>query len=256
MKNLIYLSIISLFFAACGSNKELKNQNENLNTQLVDCQTKVSVLSSENKKLNLKMDDLNSKIKKLEVSNENLSSEFEICDDELQILSSLYDAYYSKIKKMRSELEAAFPNNLKDANFAIIEEDGRLIVRLPNRILYRSGNADFNDEALVIIQKLSKVFRANQGLNLLIEGHTDDVPVRSTSKYKDNWDLSLARAVNVVRQIETYGVHPQRLTAAGRANFAPIDRLVSEEARAKNRRTEIIIRPKIAEMLKAMSQLN
>jgi chemotaxis protein MotB len=249
MKKIFYLTIITLFIAGCGSTKELKNQNQSLSNQINDFQTELTTLSSQNEKLN-------SKIISLEKTNKNIDTRLSECNDNINSLTSIYYTYNSKIQKMRSELEAAFPNNLNDANFAIIEEDGRLIIRLPNRILYASGSAEFNNEALMVMQKLSKIFRNNQGLNLLVEGHTDDLPLRIGSKYEDNWDLSLARAVKITRQLETYGVHPQRLTAAGRANFSPIDRTVSEEARAKNRRTEIIIRPKIAEVLKAMSDLN
>ena len=248
MKNYIYLAIIALVISSCASTKDLKNQNQNLSNQVSELKANVKSLSSENK-------TFNSKIKGLESTNADNKSKLAVCKSEVKRISSIYSEYSTKIKKMKAELEAAFPNNLNDANFAIIEEDGRLIVRLPNSILYRSGDADFNNDALLVVQKLSKVFRANQGLNILVEGHTDHLQLRNGSKYEDNWDLSLARAVKIVRQLESYGVHPQRLTAAGRANFAPLDRIDSDEARAKNRRTEIIIRPKIAEVIKVLSEL-
>lgn len=249
MRNYIYLVCIALMIGGCASTKELQNQNQNLNTQVSDLQTKVSQFATDNEALKVNVVDLGK-------SNDKMKSQLSNCNAELKKISTIYDAYSSKIKKMRGELEAAFPNNLKDANFSIVEEDGRLIIRLPNRILYQSGSADFNSEALLVMQKLAKVFEANPSLNILVEGHTDDIPLKKGSRYADNWDLSLARAVKVVKQLQTYGVYPQQLTAAGRAYYVPLDRIVSEEARAKNRRTEIIIRPKIADVMKAMSELN
>ena len=249
MRNYIYLLAIVLFLGSCASTKELQNQNQNLNGKVSELQTDVSRLNKANELLKTNVQDLG-------IANKKINSELSQCNSELQEIASIYASYSSKIKKMKSELESAFPNNLRDENFSIVEEDGRLIVRLPNRILYKSGNAEFNSEALLVLQKLSKIFEANPALNVLVEGHTDDIPLKKGSKYADNWDLSLARAVKVVRQLQTYGVYPQQLTAAGRANYVPLDRIVSEEARAKNRRTEIIIRPKISDVIKAMSELN
>jgi chemotaxis protein MotB len=174
------------------------------------------------------------------------------CDESLSQIKDKYGAFKEKLGTLKSELHRTFPKNLNEANFSIVEEDGRLVITLPNKILYKKGEADFDEQALSIIQKLSKVFRANPGLQILVEGHTDDIPLKDGSKFSDNWDLSMARAVNIVRQLETYGVHPSRLTAAGRGYFAPKSRIDSEEARALNRRTEIVIRPKLAEFLQLM----
>ena len=184
MRNIFLLTIITLFIFGCSGSKDLKTQNQKTGSQLSLCQIKVTKLTADNELLNTKMVGL-------EKSNKNISAKLMECNDEISNLSSIYNSYNSKITKMRLELGAAFPNNMKDANFAIVEEDGRLIIRLPNRILYSSGSAEFNVEALMVIQKLATIIKDNEGLYLMVEGHTDDIPVRKGSKYEDNWDLSL-----------------------------------------------------------------
>ena len=248
MKNLLLLLSIILF-ASCGSSKKLKQQNKDLLSQTSTMQSKVDKLMTDNS-------NYLSSIATLEKKAKANTVKLNTCNTELNKVKNYYGAYADKLTKMKSELLAAFPNNLNEANFSIREEDGRLVISIPNKILYSRGSADFSPSALPVIQKLSVVFRNNQSLQVLVEGHTDETPLRIGSQYEDNWDLSVARAVKVVRQIETYGVHPQRLTAAGRGYFAPVNKLATEEARAMNRRTEIIIRPKISELLKMLDQLD
>ena len=247
MKNvLFFLSIILL--SSCGSANELKKQNTDLLNQASTMQSKIELLTADKAALS-------SSITSLEMKEKEYSASLNACNSELDKVKDFYGAYKNKLTQMKSELLASFPNNLNEENFSIREEDGRLIITIPNKILYPRGSAEFNPEALIVIQKLTKVFRNNQNLQILVEGHTDETPLRQGSQYKDNWDLSVARAVKIVRQFETYGVHPQRLTAAGRGYFAPVNKLATEEARAMNRRTEIIIRPKIAELLRMMDGL-
>lgn len=238
-KLLILLSVF--FLASCSSTKELKQENTDLTAQSTSLQSKNDLLMAENTNLN----------KSIELLKGNLKN----CNKELRNVKTFYNAYKERLNKMKSELLAAFPNNLNEGNFSIKEEDGRLIISIPNSILYARGSADFSQDAEMVIQKLSKVFKNNQGLQILVEGHTDDTPLIRGSRFKDNWDLSVARAVNIVRRFELYGVNPQRLTAAGRGYFAPVNKLDTEEARAMNRRTEIIIRPRIAELLKTMNEI-
>lgn len=255
MRNIII--ILSIFlFAGCGTTKQLKEENKGLASKTATLKSEIDKLVAENSTLSTKNSSLDSSIKKLEGKNKTCAASLKTSNAELTKVKSYYSAYKAKLTKMKTELAVAFPNNLNDENFSLREDDGRLIITIPNSILYPRGSADFSSDALGVIQKLSKVFKSNQDLQILVEGHTDETPLKKGSKYKDNWDLSVARAVKIVRQFELYGVHPQRLTAAGRGYFAPINKSATEEARAMNRRTEIIIRPKIAELLKMMNELD
>lgn len=250
--NYFALLLILGSFLSCTATKQLdsiKLEKTQLEMKLTEIQSKMtakeeaySILNAE--KQGIAEDLANAKEAKM------------TCENDLSTIKTAYDSFHEKLLKLKKEVQAAFPNNLDEPNFSIVEEDGRLVITLPNKILYARGKSDFDAEALLVIQKLSKVFRNNQGLQILVEGHTDEIPLQAGSKFKDNWDLSLARAVNVVRKLELYGVHPARLTAAGRGYFSPKSTLANEEARALNRRTEIIIRPKTAELLMLLSEVD
>ena len=257
--NKVFGLLITLAICSCGTQKSMKT-SETEGTNKVESKDMVSKRAyDELRKLyETEKSDLSSKNELLSNAESKIASLEEMnqeCSENLQSIIDTRAIYKAKLDKMKAELQSAFPNNLDNENFSIREDNGRLLITIPNNILYKSGNADFDENGLMVIQKLSKVFRANEGLQILVEGHTDDLPLKKNNKYNDNWDLSLARSVNVVRQLETYGVFPSRLTAAGRGYFAPLSRLATDEARAQNRRTEIIIRPQIAELLKMIDEI-
>ena len=109
---------------------------------------------------------------------------------------------------------------------------------------------DKGQEALV---KVAKVLEQNKDINVLIEGHTDDVPMSGKLEIKDNWDLSVLRATSIVKiMTKNSGIDPKKLTAAGCAEYFPIDPAKTAEARKKNRRTEIILTPKLDELFKVL----
>ena len=104
---------------------------------------------------------------------------------------------------------------------------------------------------LMHLKKLSKVLEANVDINIMVEGHTDNVPYKGTDQLLDNWDLSTKRATTVIRiLLGSSGIKPERITAAGRSEYVPVDKANTSETRSKNRRTEIILSPKLDELLK------
>jgi len=127
--------------------------------------------------------------------------------------------------------------------------NGKVYVSLEESLLFRSGSWEVNDRGISALQKLAEVLASNPDINVLIEGHTDNVPYRGSGQVKDNWDLSVMRATAIVKVItRNPGVHPSRLTAAGRSEYAPLATNSTSEGRAKNRRTEIILTPKLDEL--------
>jgi chemotaxis protein MotB len=128
-------------------------------------------------------------------------------------------------------------------------------VSLEERLLFASGSTNVDAKGIDALKKLAKVLEQNTDINVLIEGHTDNVPFNSAGGgIKDNWDLSVLRATSIVKIIATSAkVDPTRLTAAGRGEFSPIDPANNAEARKKNRRTEIILTPKLDELLKVLN---
>jgi chemotaxis protein MotB len=134
-------------------------------------------------------------------------------------------------------------------------KNGKVYVSLSDKLLFKSGSADIEEKGQEAIKKLADVLNKNPEIDVLIEGHTDNVPLRSSVNFKDNWELSTGRATNIVRIISDVSkVNPKRLTAAGRSEYMPKVSNDSPEGRAKNRRTEIILTPKLDELYKLIDK--
>ncbi|MFY7733554.1 MAG: OmpA/MotB family protein [Bacteroidia bacterium] len=134
-------------------------------------------------------------------------------------------------------------------------KNGKVYVSLSDKLLFKSASADIEEKGQEAIKKLGEVLNKNFDIDVLIEGHTDNVPLRSTINFKDNWDLSTERAANIVRILSDLSkVSPKRLTAAGRSEYMPKASNDTPEGRAKNRRTEIILTPKLDELYKLIDK--
>jgi chemotaxis protein MotB len=131
-------------------------------------------------------------------------------------------------------------------------KDGKVYVSMSDKLLFQSGSSAVEDKGKDALKLLAGVLDKNSDIDILIEGHTDNVPIK-TSVYKDNWDLSVARATSIVRILTNdYKIIPTRLTASGKGEFFPKADNDTPEGRAKNRRTEIILSPKLDELMKLL----
>ncbi|MDR2936994.1 MAG: OmpA family protein [Rikenellaceae bacterium] len=132
----------------------------------------------------------------------------------------------------------------------ITQRDGKVYVSMEEKLLFRSGSFDIDPEGARAVRDLSTVLAQNPDINVMVEGHTDSVSYRGSGNLKDNWDLSMKRATTVTRLIlENQSVEASRITAAGRGEFLPLAPNDSPENRQRNRRTEIILTPKLDELL-------
>jgi len=132
-------------------------------------------------------------------------------------------------------------------------KNGKVYVSLSDKLLFKSGNASVEDKGKDAIKKLSEVLNKNTDIDIAIEGHTDNVSIK-TNLYKDNWDLSVARSTNIVRMIcDEFGVESKRVTASGKGEYFPVANNETPEGRAKNRRTEIVLSPKLEELFKLLN---
>jgi chemotaxis protein MotB len=130
--------------------------------------------------------------------------------------------------------------------------DGKVYVSLSEKLLFKSGSAAVESKGIEAIKVLADVLNKNPDIDILVEGHTDNVPIK-TPIYRDNWDLSVARAISIVHILTNdYNINPTRLTASGRGEFAPKASNLTPEGRAANRRTEIILSPKLGEIMKLL----
>lgn len=132
-------------------------------------------------------------------------------------------------------------------------KNGKVYVSLSDKLLFKSGDANVEVKGKEALKKLAEVLTKNPDVSIAIEGHTDNVPIK-TALYKDNWDLSTARATNVVRLLSNeYGMDAHRLTAAGKGEFFPVADNSTPEGKARNRRTEIVLSPKLDILMKLIS---
>jgi chemotaxis protein MotB len=123
---------------------------------------------------------------------------------------------------------------------------------MSDKLLFKSGSAAVEAKGKDALKVLSEVLNKNADIDILVEGHTDNVPI-NTQVYKDNWDLSVSRATSIVRILtEDYKIKPTRLTASGKGEYFPKSDNSTSEGRARNRRTEIILSPKLEEIMQLL----
>ena len=162
------------------------------------------------------------------------------------------------INKLQAEVDAqnarlqSLLNSVKDAllgfssdELTVTEKNGKIYVAMSDKLLFESGSAQVNKQGKEALGKLAEVLKKQHDIDVFIEGHTDNKPIK-TVQFKDNWDLSVVRATSVVRILtKDYGVNPLQILPCGRGEFMPVDNNESVEGRAHNRRTEIIMAPKL-----------
>ena len=141
--------------------------------------------------------------------------------------------------------------NFKAEDLTVTMKDGKVYVSLSEQLLFPSGSATVEPQGREALAQLAKVMTGNPDISMMVEGHTDNVPIKK-GRFTDNWDLSTARATSIVRILQTAGMAPQRVTAAGRGEFHPVADNTTPEGRQRNRRTEIILIPELNELYDAI----
>jgi len=169
--------------------------------------------------------------------------------NELEELINKKDEKLAAIKKKVKDALLGFENN----GLTIEQKNGKVYVSLDESLLFASGSYDVGNKGTDVLKKLAKVLESSTDINVVVEGHTDNVPLKSKGDIEDNWDLSAKRATSVVKIITTNSkVNPNRLTAAGRGEYLPLDVTNTVEGRKKNRRIEVILTPKLDELFELL----
>ncbi len=230
--------------------QELENKIESLQGEYVQLQKRCSQTEAEyTATLKQKQAELDNKKKILEA----FSSELEERESKVRELNSIIDYQDSVSKALFSNIEDALINFGKD-ELTVEQKDGKVYVSLSEQLLFKSGSATVNNKGRQALLNLAEVLKKQQDIQVMIEGHTDDVPIR-TPKYEDNWDLSVMRATEVVRILVWGGkVAPERLIASGRASYLPVASNKTPEGRTLNRRTEIILTPNLGELMELLKR--
>jgi chemotaxis protein MotB len=193
--------------------------------------------------------ELNAQKKELDLLNAELKKR-EARVNELEAILKSKDDAVNNLKKTLSDALLGFEGK----GLTITQKNGKVYVSMDESLLFASGSTSVEAKGIEALKKVAKVLEQNEDINVLIEGHTDDVPMVGKGEIKDNWDLSVMRATSIVKIITRNSkVDPKRLTAAGRGEYVPLDSVKSVEARKKNRRTEIILTPKLDELFKVLN---
>lgn len=269
MKRLFLILIpAALLTTSCVSNKKFKGlqgEYDALKSVNDKCQTDMARLQREldacQRDLKRSTDDLNylrtqndrlignigqmATLSKKEA--ENLERSLESIKEKDMRINSLQQALTKKDSitfALVSSLKGAI-GNLNDEDIQISVEKGVVFVNISDKFLFRSGSYEINAKANEVLAKVAKVVEAKPDFEILVEGHTDNVPYRA-GVLLDNWDLSTKRATALVRKLQKeYNISPSRMTAAGRGEFVPVDTNDTPAGRAANRRTRIVILPKL-----------
>jgi len=274
--------IISL--TSCVSNKKLKaceDRYKNLSDQYVllesskkDCETQRDALTMSRNNLEKDNDFLKKQIDYLKANND-------IALNQLRDMSVLSASQAESIKKSldnigakdsyiqtlqqaaarKDSLNMRLVMNLKGALANVKDDDveiqvdrSAVLITLSDKMLFKSGSYDISDRAAEVLGKVAQVLNNQPDLDILIEGHTDNVPIKKTG-VKDNWDLSVLRATAVARVLQgSYGINPARITAGGKSEFVPLTSNDSAAGRAINRRTRIIIMPQLDQFFRLLEK--
>ena len=156
------------------------------------------------------------------------------------------------LDNLKNEVNAAL-QGFNQGDLSVSVKDGKVYVSMSDKLLFATGSTKVNAGGQKAINQLVEVLKKNQQVGIMVEGHTDDVSVANGMKYlTDNWDLSVLRATEITRMMTEKGLSPDRITPAGRSFYMPVDTGRSAEAKAKNRRTEIILTPDFTEIYKIL----
>jgi len=229
--------------------KAARTQAENLSEDLKDSHEKYDDLrKSSGAQVAGLSSDLAAKQKELDEKEELLKNR----EERLKMLE--------EIIKKQDELMTALSDRVKkalmgfDADELSVEmRDGKVYVSMSDKLLFKSGSDAVEPKGQEALTKIAEVMKKNLDIGMAIEGHTDSIPI-NTNRFKDNWDLSVARATSVVRILTTNGVEPDRLTASGKGEFTPKASNATKEGRATNRRTELVLSPKLNELMQLLGQ--
>jgi chemotaxis protein MotB len=162
--------------------------------------------------------------------------------NELESILNRQEAVVQELRRTVSSALLGFENN----GLTVETRNGKVYVSLEESLLFASGSTTVDSKGESALKELAQVLERNPDISVMIEGHTDDVPLRPGASIRDNWDLSVLRATAIVRILLKHGsIEPERFIVAGRGEHLPIDPAKTAEARRKNRRTEIILTPKL-----------
>jgi len=270
-KSLLVVSVAAMLLGtSCASKKDLQacqNENKTLQANYIDTKEKLAAATTRVSSLEEQLSQQQKAYKALQQSLDKSltnASQNNVSIDKLvdQVNeSNKYIRHLTDLKSKSDSLNMVLTNNLtrslskeelKEVDVQVLK--GVVYISLNDNMLYKTGSYEISDRAASTLSKIAKIIKDYKDYDVLIEGNTDNVPI-TRENIRNNWDLSCLRASSVVQALQTkYGVDPKRLTAGGRGEFNPIATNNTEVGKQRNRRTQIIITPKLDEFMELIGQ--
>jgi len=285
LKQLLVFSALSVLLFSCVSSKKFKAAqakidsltaaNAKLAGDLKNCNDLTATDASQKTALQNQIDALNKQIDFLKQNHDATLKQLQdlsvISSSQAESIKKSLDNIGSKdayIQNLQSELahkdsiNMALVMNLKgaignmdDKDINIKVDKGVIYIDISDKLLFKSGSYDVNEAAKSVLGKVATVLKAQPDIEFMVEGHTDTKPFNHPGDLKDNWDLSVKRATSVVRILQKqYGLDPAHITAAGRGEYVPVGPNDTEDGRAANRRTRIVILPQLDQFFKLLEK--
>ncbi len=228
-----------------------RNDSASLAAKVAEQQSTIGQLQQQIGDLNKKVNDLSNQAGMLSSDVAGKNSQLAAQQKRLEQLQALMNQQKKAIQEIRQKMSDALVGfNSNELTVAI--KNGKVYVSLQENLLFPSGSAVVNPKGKVALGKLAAVLNSNPEITVDIEGHTDSIPIHG--RYQDNWDLSTARANSIVRILtQEYQVDPTRVIASGHSSYDPVQSNDTKEGRQQNRRTEIILSPKLDELYQLLS---
>ena len=267
---MIAMAVSAMLLVGCASKKDLaacKEENKALQTNYVDTKEKLAAATARVASLEQQLAQQEKATNALQMaldkslanaSQNNVSIEKLV--DQINE-SNQYIRHLVEVKSKSDSLNMVLTNNLtrslskeelKEVDVQVLK--GVVYISLADNMLYKSGSYEINDRAAETLSKIAKIIKDYKDYDVLIEGNTDNVPIKREN-IRNNWDLSCLRASSVVQALQNdYGVDPKRLTAGGRGEYNPLQPNTTEQGKQRNRRTQIIITPKLDEFMDLIGQ--
>ncbi len=199
-----------------------------------------------------RLKDIEKDLLKKERALKVLSVDLESRNLRLNELEEMLARKDSVVNALHSTIALAL-RGFEGQGLSVYEKDGMVYVSLEEQLLFQTGSTIVDPEGVRALNDLALVLEKNPEIDIMIEGHTDDVPVNPNPRMRDNWDLSVLRATSIVRiLLDGTSIDPTRLTVSGKGEYMPVDPGTTPEARRKNRRTEIILSPRLDELFRLL----
>lgn len=275
MKKLSISILAVIVLASCVSKKKyvaLEQENGQIKSELTKTRVENEELGAKFDAIQARVDQYNSKINTLtEDNNAKLVSVDGMVVSENQknqmreSLKKVPPAYMANAKTLKDSMNLAIKFNLKTSidnideneDIAINIEETVVMISISDKMLFNSGSYKISKNADAILQKIADIINSEESLDVMVEGHTDDKAMVANASVKDNWDLSVLRATSVVKKLQSdFNVAPEKLIASGRSFYQPLVANDTNENRATNRRTRIVILPNIDKFFALMAAKN